>query len=58
VKQVKQVKKVNVAEKFDLFSDYWSPKIAAELNDSYFKLAKFKGEFVGIITKTKTSCSS
>ena len=40
------MKKVNVAEKFDLFSDYWSPKIAAELNDSYLKLAKFKGEFV------------
>lgn len=40
------MEKVNVAEKFDLFSDYWSPKIAAELNDSYVKLAKFKGEFV------------
>jgi len=40
------VDKINVAEKFDLFSDYWSPKIAAELNDSYIKLAKFKGEFV------------
>ena len=37
---------VNVGEKFGLFSDYWSPKIAAELNDSYVKLAKFKGEFV------------
>src|SRR5271155_2888826 len=40
------VEKVNVAQKFDLFSDYWSPKIAAELNDSYVKLAKLKGEFV------------
>jgi mannose-6-phosphate isomerase-like protein (cupin superfamily) len=40
------VEKVNVAQKFDLFSDYWSPKIAAELNDSYIKLAKFKVEFV------------
>lgn len=40
------MEKVNVAQKFDLFSDYWSPKIAAELNDSYVKLAKFKGEFV------------
>jgi len=40
------VEKVNVAQKFDLFSDYWSPKIAAELNDSYIKLAKFKGEFL------------
>jgi mannose-6-phosphate isomerase-like protein (cupin superfamily) len=40
------VEKVNVAEKFDQFNDYWNPKIAAELNDSYIKLAKFKGEFV------------
>jgi mannose-6-phosphate isomerase-like protein (cupin superfamily) len=40
------MKKVNVREKFERFSDYWSPKIAAELNDSYIKLAKFKGEFV------------
>jgi mannose-6-phosphate isomerase-like protein (cupin superfamily) len=42
----KLMEKVNVAEKFDQFNDYWSPKIAEELNDSYIKLAKFKGEFV------------
>jgi hypothetical protein len=29
------MEKVNGAEKFDLFRDYWSPKVAAELNDSY-----------------------
>jgi mannose-6-phosphate isomerase-like protein (cupin superfamily) len=40
------MEKVNIAEKFDQFSDYWNPKIAAELNDSYVKLAKLKGEFV------------
>jgi mannose-6-phosphate isomerase-like protein (cupin superfamily) len=40
------MEKVNVAQKFALFSDYWSPKIAGELNDSYIKLAKFKDEFV------------
>jgi mannose-6-phosphate isomerase-like protein (cupin superfamily) len=40
------MEKVNVGEKFALFSDYWNPKIAAELNDSYIKLAKMKGEFV------------
>ena len=40
------MEKVNVGEKFGLFSDYWSPKVVAELNDSYVKLAKFKGEFV------------
>lgn len=38
--------KVNLKEKFDLFSEYWSPKIVGELNDSFIKLAKFKGDFV------------
>ncbi len=38
--------KVNLDQKFALFSDYWSPKIVGELNDSYIKLAKLKGEFV------------
>lgn len=38
--------KVNLSEKFSLFSDHWSPKIAGELNDSYVKLVKFQGEFV------------
>ena len=37
---------VNLAQKLALFQDYWSPKIVGELNDSYLKLAKLKGEFV------------
>jgi mannose-6-phosphate isomerase-like protein (cupin superfamily) len=37
---------VNLAQKLALFSDYWSPKIVGELNDSYVKLVKLKGEFV------------
>ncbi len=40
------MEKVNLAQKFDLFHDYWQPRIAGELNDSYLKLAKLKGEFV------------
>jgi mannose-6-phosphate isomerase-like protein (cupin superfamily) len=40
------MEKVNLKQKFSLFQDYWSPKIAGELNDSYVKLAKLKGEFV------------
>ena len=40
------IEKVNLAQKFDLFDEYWSPRIAGELNDSYVKLAKLKGEFV------------
>ncbi len=38
--------KVNIAQKFATFSDHWSPKIAGDLNDSYVKLAKLKGEFI------------
>lgn len=38
--------KVNLVHKFSLFHEYWSPKIAGELNDSYIKLVKLKGEFV------------
>jgi len=38
--------KVNLAQKFGLIKDYWSPKIAGQLNGQYVKLAKFKGEFL------------
>lgn len=38
--------KVNLAEAFRRFEEYWSPKIAAELNESYVKLVKLKGEFI------------
>ena len=40
------VRKVNLDEKFGAFREHWSPKIAAEVNDSYVKLVKFQGEFV------------
>jgi mannose-6-phosphate isomerase-like protein (cupin superfamily) len=40
------MQKINIAQKFTLFQEYWSPKIVSELNDSYIKLAKFKGEFL------------
>ncbi len=40
------VNKVNVAEKFSRFQEVYQPKIAGELNDTYLKLVKFKGEFV------------
>ncbi|HEV2601467.1 MAG TPA: cupin domain-containing protein [Candidatus Babeliales bacterium] len=33
-------------QKLSTFSDLWSPKIIAELNESYIKLAKLKGEYV------------
>ena len=37
--------KINLEEKFQLFHEYWSPKIIGELNESYVKIAKLKGEF-------------
>lgn len=37
---------INIKEKFNLFSDQWSPKIIAELNGQHVKLAKIQGEFV------------
>ncbi len=40
------VTKIRLSEKLGLFSDQWSPKIIADLNDSHVKLAKVQGEFV------------
>jgi mannose-6-phosphate isomerase-like protein (cupin superfamily) len=40
------IEKVSLAQKFGLFHDRWSPKIVGEINDSYVKLVKVKGEFV------------
>ena len=37
---------INLSQKFDLFHEHWRPRIVGELNDSYVKLAKLKGEFV------------
>lgn len=37
--------KINIEQKLALFSDYWNPRIVAELNNQLVKLVKFKGEF-------------
>ncbi|WDZ94313.1 cupin domain-containing protein [Herbaspirillum sp. WKF16] len=37
---------VNLAHKFSLFSEQWSQKIIAEMNDYQFKLARLQGEFI------------
>ena len=37
---------INLQEKFSKFSEHWSPKIIAQLNDYHFKLAKIQGEFI------------
>ena len=38
--------KINLLEKFGRFSEQWQPKIVAELNGQYVKLARLQGEFV------------
>ena len=37
---------INIKNKFNLFSEHWSPKIIAKMNDYEFKIAKIRGEFV------------
>ncbi len=40
------MEKININKKLSVFSEYWSPKIVGEINESYIKLVKLKGEFV------------
>lgn len=37
---------INFKDKFSKFTEHWSPRVVAEMNDYQFKLAKVKGEFV------------
>jgi mannose-6-phosphate isomerase-like protein (cupin superfamily) len=38
--------KVNIAEKLALFTEHWSPKLLARVNDTAIKLVKLQGGFV------------
>ena len=38
--------KVNLADKFEAFSDHWAPRIVARYNDNEVRLVKVEGEFV------------
>ena len=38
--------KINLKDKMAKFSEHWSPKVIAEMNDYQFKLVKIKGDFV------------
>jgi mannose-6-phosphate isomerase-like protein (cupin superfamily) len=40
------MEKVNLAQKFGMFSEYWQPRIAGELNGQQVKLVKLQGPFV------------
>jgi mannose-6-phosphate isomerase-like protein (cupin superfamily) len=37
---------INLSEKLALFSERWSPKVIAQMNDYHFKVARVQGEFV------------
>ena len=37
---------INIKQKFSKISNYWSPKILAEMNNHEIKLAKIKGDFI------------
>jgi len=43
---VRKVDPINFAEKLSMFSEHWSPRVIAEMNDIQFKLVKFQGNFV------------
>jgi mannose-6-phosphate isomerase-like protein (cupin superfamily) len=40
------MEKVNLQQKFALFSDQWHPRVIGELNDFAVKIVKVQGEFV------------
>jgi mannose-6-phosphate isomerase-like protein (cupin superfamily) len=37
---------IDLADRLSLFSEHWSPKVVARLNDYEVKVVKIKGEFV------------
>ena len=41
-----EFKAINFNEKLSKFSEHWTPKIVAQMNNYHFKIVKFQGEFV------------
>jgi mannose-6-phosphate isomerase-like protein (cupin superfamily) len=39
-------KPINIEEKFTLFTEQWSPKVIAKINDYLVKIGKVQGDFV------------
>src|SRR6185503_12567214 len=37
---------INLAQKLANVSEYWTPRVVAEMNDYQFKVVKLQGEFV------------
>jgi len=42
----KRYQPINFHDKLSKFSEHWSPRVIAEMNDYQFKLVKLQGEFV------------
>lgn len=40
------IDKVNLAEKFNMFTEQWSPKLVGSVNDMHVKIARVEGEFI------------
>lgn len=40
------IEPINLAEKFALFGEYWSPRVIGEVQDCYVKLVKMRGTFI------------
>jgi mannose-6-phosphate isomerase-like protein (cupin superfamily) len=37
---------INLQQKLSLFSEQWTPKVIAEMNDYQFKIVKLQGDFI------------
>lgn len=37
---------INIAQKFNQFTDHWTPKVIGALNGQQVKIAKIKGDFI------------
>ena len=44
--QTVRTRPINLAEKFRLFAEQWSPRVVAELNDYQIKIVRIEGDFV------------
>ena len=41
-----EIEVVNLRDKFAKFTDHWRHRVVGELNDTFVKLVKIKGEFI------------
>ena len=39
-------KAINFKEKFSLFTEQWTPRVVAEMNDYQFKVVRLEGDFI------------